>query len=256
MLKKLRVLALLCVLLVVAASQWLTRLRVTDWEEPLYVVVYPVNGDGSAASADYIAALDPRDFQPVAAFLAAEGERYGVALDELVVVHLAPRVDQSPPPPPEDRNPLLVGLWSLRLQWWAWRNDGYPGPEPDIRLFVQYFDPERHPRLAHSVGLSKALLGVVNAFASSRMAGSNLVILTHELLHTLGASDKYDPASSLPLYPTGYAEPDRQPRYPQRWAELMGGRIPRSPVEATIPESLDQVLIGPATATEIRWLPR
>ena len=65
--------------------------------------------------------------------------------------------------------------------------------------------------------------------------------------------DKYQPATNLPSYPLGYAEPQRQPRYPQRRAEIMGGRIPVSAHEAVMPDSLSQCDIGPATALEIRW---
>jgi hypothetical protein len=97
------------------------------------------------------------------------------------------------------------------------------------------------------------MIGVVNAFASPRQAGSNKVIIAHELLHTLGASDKYDPATGQPIYPGGYAKPDANPTLPQELAELMGGRVPISTLESRIPRSLDEVIIGPATGQEIRW---
>ncbi|MEM7251210.1 MAG: hypothetical protein AAF493_07305, partial [Pseudomonadota bacterium] len=105
----------------------------------------------------------------------------------------------------------------------------------------------------HSSGLQKGQIGIVHAFASKGMHKSNLVVATHELLHTLGATDKYDPATNLPQFPDGFADPSRQPRFPQRHAELMGGRIPISDTEATIPKSLRTVMIGPKTAAEINW---
>jgi hypothetical protein len=77
--------------------------------------------------------------------------------------------------------------------------------------------------------------------------------MAHEVLHTLGATDKYDPVTNMPIFPFGYAEPDRAPLHPQDKAELMGGRVPRSPREAEIPRDLSQVVIGPATALEIGW---
>ncbi len=82
----------------------------------------------------------------------------------------------------------------------------------------------------------------------------NNVVIAHELLHTVGATDKYSPADNLPLFPIGYADPDRQPLYPQSMAEIMGGRIPVSETQAVIPKSLVQAMIGPQTALEINWI--
>jgi hypothetical protein len=76
------------------------------------------------------------------------------------------------------------------------------------------------------------------------------------LLHTLGATDKYDLRTNQPTQPDGFAEPDRQPLYPQEFAELMGGRISVSSTEATTPESLEQVMVGAKTASEIGWSKR
>jgi hypothetical protein len=140
------------------------------------------------------------------------------------------------------------------MRWWAWRNDSYRGPKPQVKVFVLYHDPNRVDRVAHSVGLEKGMIGVVNAYAAKRMARQNNVIIAHELMHTLGASDKYDLATNLPRHPEGYAEPQRQPLHPQEAAEIMGGRIPVSETEAEIPTSLADVVVGTATAREIRWL--
>jgi hypothetical protein len=73
-------------------------------------------------------------------------------------------------------------------------------------------------------------------------------------LHTLNATDKYDLSTTLPIYPEGYAEPEKTPLHPQAFAELMGGRIPRSETSAEIPNSLKHTLIGDITAREIGWL--
>jgi hypothetical protein len=73
------------------------------------------------------------------------------------------------------------------------------------------------------------------------------------MLHTLGASDKYLPGTNQPIYPIGYAEPDASPVHPQRYAEIMGGRVPISQSEARMPRSLKAARVGSATALEIRW---
>lgn len=40
---------------------------------------------------------------------------------------------------------------------------------------------------------------------------------------------------------------------PRHEQALMGGRIPVTHTESTIPEALNQVLVGPITAAEIGW---
>jgi hypothetical protein len=97
------------------------------------------------------------------------------------------------------------------------------------------------------------LIGVVHAFATRSMAGSNNIVIAHELMHTLGATDKYDLSTGAPLYPGGFAQPDRQPRYPQPSAEIMAGRRAVSATDFDMPSSLKDVVVGPATADEIRW---
>jgi len=96
------------------------------------------------------------------------------------------------------------------------------------------------------------MIGIVNAYAGRREASFNNVIIAHEFLHTLGATDKYDPENGLPSFPLGFAEPERNPRYPQRFAEIMGGRIPLADDDAVIPDDLKKVVIGRQTAEEIR----
>ena len=192
-------------------------------------------------------------FDPIEAFFRLEGKTYGVSLSDPVEVYLAPAISSLPPPAPFGGNSLSIVLWSLQLRAWAWWNDSHKGPKPDVRLFVVYHDPAESPRLPHSTGLQKGLIGVVNAFADSDLEGSNNVVIAHELLHTLGATDKYDPNGNLPLFPDGYADPQARPRLPQRRAEIMAGRIPISETAAEIPADMTQVVIGGETAREINW---
>ena len=245
---------LLFVLVLVAGGSWLASERATSWERTLWVTVHPINGDGSAASERYIEALEWNAFEPIDAFLAEQSQHHGISLGQPVHVVLGAPVTEQPPPPPREASALGVMLWSLRLRYWAWRVDRGEDPtSTPITIFVRYFDPKSNPRLEHSLGLQKGHLGVVNAFANPEYAGSNRVLIAHELLHTLGATDKYDPANGQPLFPDGYAEPYVDPRLPQRFAELMGGRIPITATRSEIPESLADVRIGPSTALEIGW---
>jgi len=250
----LRILFLLLILFAVAASNLLTWLRTTDWDRPLVVAIYPINGDGSRAAADYIGQLNPHSFADIETFFDQEAEYYRLPLKKPFELVLGPVLDELPPQPPVKPGILSNVVWSLEIRYWAWRVAREYGPPADIQMFVLYHDPAAHPRLGHSLGLQKGLLGMVNLFATRRMSGSNKLIIAHEMLHTVGASDKYDPATDLPLYPQGYAEPDRQPLLPQELAEIMAGRIPIAPGEAVQASSLAQALIGRQTAREIYWI--
>jgi hypothetical protein len=256
MFKKIRIAILTFVLCLVAMQTWRSQAQAVAWEHPLHAVVFPINGDGSDASARHIAGLTPQRFKDVDEFFAMQAQRYGVRLnyDQVPLrVALAPEVKTLPPPPPENGNVFGVALWSLRLRYWAWKHGETDGMPAQIRVFVVYHDPAAHPRLAHSIGLQKGLIGVVNAFAVAQMDGQNHVVIAHEILHTLGASDKYDPVNNLPTYPEGFADPALQPRYPQTHAEIMGGRIALSETSADIPEDLRRAVVGERTAREIGW---
>ncbi len=253
MFKALRISILLIVLFFVSVSTWLTQARSTDWNNSLWVKVYPINGDGSTASRDYIDGLSLDVFEPIEAFLSREVDRFGRPLARPVRMELGTEIREQPPSLSDAPSGLDVMLWSLKMRWWASSiTDGQDGPDPDVRIFVRYHAPREEVVLENSVGLQKGMVGIVNAYASRRHAGANNVIIAHEFLHTLGATDKYDPGTGMPAYPLGYADPSREPRYPQTHAEIMGGRIPLAEDDAVIPKSLRYAVIGPQTATEIR----
>jgi hypothetical protein len=251
--KFLRIAILLLILATVAQEAWLSQARITAWKEPVRVAIYPISGDGGAATTAYLLRLRPATFAPIEDFFVEEAQRYHLNVTRPVSITLAPALAELPPQPPYQGNMLANIFWSLHMRWWAWRHDGVAGVKPQIRLFVLFSDPDKQKMLMDSVGVQRGRIGLINAFASAEMAGSNNVVIAHELLHTLGATDKYDLDTSLPRFPDGYAEPERIPRYPQFFAEIMGGRIPVTRDSATIPESLQQALIGSLTATEIGW---
>ena len=250
----LRIALLLAVLAMVALDAWLTRVRTTSWDQTLRVSIHPIVADGQPATREYVASLTPADFAAIEAFMREQASAYGVTTPEPVKVWLRPALAELPPLPPADRSLLGTIGWSLQLRWWASRREAaQPRPRGQARLFVLYYDPASTPAVAHSLGLKEGVIGIVHAFASRAQAPTNNVVIAHELLHTLGATDKYDPATGQPRHPAGFAEPEREPLYPQEFAELMGGRIPLAPNKAEIPVSLDQTAVGPATAAEIGW---
>ncbi len=255
MFKAIRISILLLVLFFVSVSTYLTQARSTDWNNSLYVKIYPINADGSVESARYIASLEPRAFAGIEEFVSREVEKYGHELERPVRIKLGQEIGEQPPSLDGDRSRLGIMWWSLKMRWWASSvARAQDDPAPDVRMFVRYHAPNGHFVLENSVGLQKGMVGVVNAYAGRRQKGTNNVIIAHEFLHTLGATDKYDPADGNPIYPHGYADPERTPRYPQRLAEIMGGRIAISEFDSMVPRSLKFAVIGRKTAEEIRLL--
>jgi hypothetical protein len=251
--KRVRIAVLLAVLLLVSVTTCRDHLRATSWRVPLYVAIYPIAADDSAFTHAYVAGLDTERFQPIDQFFEREAKRYGVGIDQPIKTRLRPELAERPPQRAADASMLGTIAWSLRLRYWAWRVSGHAGEPEDIRMFVLFHDPALTPVVPHSLGLAKGLIGVVYAFATPLMNGENNVVIAHELLHTLGATDKYDQANDAPQFPDGYGDPLQVPLYPQATAELMAGRRMLSATEWEQPRDLGEVVIGPATAREIRW---
>jgi hypothetical protein len=252
--KTVRVSILLLVLFVVGAMAWLDRRRTAAWNQTLWVGMFPMAADDSAVTQRYVADLRAESFAAIGDFFAREARRYGVALDEPVHIALYPGITAAPPARGEHDNVVATIWWSLRLRHYAAGSADLPGGAPaHIRVFVLYHDPARNPQVPHSLGLAKGLVGVVHAFASKEMTSTNAVVIAHETMHTLGATDKYDPATDAPLFPDGYGDPAQRPRYPQELAEIMAGRRALSPTQQELPAGLDEVVVGEATAREINW---
>jgi hypothetical protein len=254
--RNIRLAILLGILFFVAVGSWLDQHRSTRWEYSVRVGAFPVSADGSAVAAAYLATLDVAQLQPVSDFIAREAHRYGVPINEPIDIKLYPVLARAPPV--LDPGAGIIGrlLWSLRLRYYRWQAIGtIARSRPQIALFLVYHDPSLAPLLPHSVGLQRGLTGVVHLFATHSQDGQNAIVTAHELLHTFGATDKYSDRDA-PLYPDGYAEPLRVPRYPQRYAEIMAGRVPLSPDHQEMPDDLSQTLVGPATAREIGWIKR
>jgi len=250
--KKLRIAILLFILFLVSADTYLTHYRAVSWDETLWVAIYPINPDHDPVVDQYIKQLSNRSFKPIETFFEDEAERVHLPLAQPFKVLLAHTVDEVPPAPPLGHSKLDIAWWSLKLRWWVYRHD-HSDFSPHIRMFVIYHNYAKEERLTHSLGLEKGMIGVVHAFAHREMQGKNNLVIAHEMLHTVGATDKYNLQTDQPIFPDGFAEPDKDPLYPQRFAELMGGRIPVSETSAVMPRSLRTVLLGAKTLSEINW---
>ena len=163
-------------------------------------------------------------------------------------------LDYAPPPPPVRGSSIFTNiLWSLQLRYWIWQR---APKEKDgkylIRMFVHYHEPSVNAKLLHSVGLQKGLVGIVNAFGVGSQTRQNNMVIAHEFLHTVGATDKYD-ESGLPMVPDGLGNPSQDPVYPQRHTEIMAGKRAISSTQAEMPNSFRRMVIGKKTAQEIGW---
>ena len=254
MFRFLRIAILLTILLVVAGRQFLTPDRLNSWDKPLWVTIYPVLVESDASARRYAEGLSPQSFAAIDGFLKRQASRYGYELDQPVVLQVAQPMTEIPPELPVESSGLKVAAWSLQMRWWAWRHGREQGLAPaDVKMFVLYQKSRPGELLERSVGVRNAAYGIVNAVASRQMAARNRVIITHELLHILGATDKYDMATGQPLTPDGLAAPRQNPLYPQQRAEIMAGRIAISPYEWRRPATLQSCVVGAATAAEIGW---
>lgn len=254
MFKRVRIAVLLYVLLFVAAAQFFAARHARNWDAPLWVDLYLVDGDGKPATRRYLQELDRADFEETEAFFAREAQRFELGLAQPFRLRVMGEYEAPLPGLAPDAGALGILEWSLRMRWLAMRLEWQDrGPSGDIVAFAVFHDAAESLALDRSTALEKGLIAVVNLFANREARGTNQLVLAHELLHTLGATDKYSAASNAPTFPDGYAAPEARPLLPQKKAELMAGRIPIDTVTAEIPASLRQVVIGPATAREIGW---
>lgn len=255
MFRFIRIAVLLTILVVVAGNQFLTGSRFSSWEKPLWISIYPVLVGSGADIRRYAESLEPDSFREIEVFIKQQAARYGRQLEKPVFIQVARPLTSLPPELPAGNSGLGVALWSLKMRWWSFRNGGQDGLAPDdIRMFVLYQKGKSNGSLERSVGIQNGSYGVVNAVASRQMAARNRIVITHELLHILGASDKYDLRTGQPFAPEGLANPGRSPLYPQNRAEIMGGRIATSATRWRRPATLKSCVIGAETAAEISWL--
>jgi hypothetical protein len=247
-----RIVVLLSILFVIVVGTWMTEKRMAAWERPILVTVYPIIADDEPATERFVKRIDKDTFREVNRFFEREAGPYGFTVTPAFRFQVAEPSRELPHAIPGQFDTIDIALWSLKMRWWSWRKTFEDDlVNPDIQMFVLYHSLNGNNELGISVGMRKGRYGIVKAYARSGFQASNHVIFTHELLHVLGATDKYVLSSGQPIHPDGFAEPDRVPLFPQRFAEIMGGQIPLSPQDAAMPKGLSECRIGRVTAAEI-----
>lgn len=222
------------------------------WHEPLDVVIYPINGDSTLETHNFIAGLSTDSFAEIDQWIAREASRHGLAQSQPLRTVMGNQVKSVPPPLPEESNVIATVWWGLKLRYWVFRNT--PDDHSNlrrVRVFVSY--QQSNDEVPHSVGLQKGLIGVVHGFSLPEQNAQNNIVIAHEILHTVGATDKYSWAGT-PVFPDGYANPNRLPLFPQRYAEIMAGEIPTSTYSSYMAASLKSTRINAITAREIAWI--
>ncbi len=255
MLRPIRIAILLTILVIVAGSQWLKENRLGRWDKSLWMTIYPILAEPDKDLQNFADGLQVRSFRDIGLFLRQQAAHYGRGSQEPLVIQVARPLDHLPPSLPVENSGFSVALWSLKMRWWVWMNGRQDGLAPaDVQMFVVYQKKPSDGQLERSVGMRKGSYGVVNAVAGRQMAAHNRIVITHELLHILGATDKYELYTGQPIAPDGLANPKQSPLYPQTRAEIMAGRIAVSTNRRRNPASLKACAVGNKTAREIGWL--
>ncbi len=163
----------------------------------------------------------------------------------------------SIPEPPADDGLIAAARYSWELSRFTSRIDkaaGVDGSAFDSRIYVLATRPTNSERkVIEGASQLGGRIGVVRVELDSTMVDLALFVSTHELFHTLGASDRYDLASGQPLVPEGLPEPEQRPLFPQRLAEVMARHRATTPIASVPPKTLQELFVGEVTARELRW---
>ena len=236
-----------------AANDWWSRQARVQWRRPLRVALVlverkPVPAPVTRALVERASVLERR--------LREEYERYGGRFTPFEIATFGPVALEREPPRVEGGD--LPSLARHSYQLWRFASDldrrahvaarGY-----DSRIYL-VLEPAREGSSASVEGESEqgGRVGIARAEIAPDKIDFALFVAAHELFHTLGAGDHYD-ANGHATFPSGFAEPDSKPLYPQRAAELMARNIPLSPTTERPPETLSELSVGDASAREIGW---
>jgi hypothetical protein len=238
-----------------AGNDWWRRRARSAWNRPLRVALVLVERE--PLPLDTVRALASRTFE-LERRLGLEIVRWRPgAVQPFSFVVKGPVSASADPPSVEGTD--LVSLARHSLALWRWTRDLDERAEVESRGYdsriylVLRPSREGEPRVVEGESEQGGRIGVARADLDLGMLDFALFVTTHELLHTLGATDKYDERGHA-RFPTGFAEPARNPLYPQPGAEVMARNVPVSPTAERPPEALDELFVGEQTAREIGWI--
>jgi hypothetical protein len=257
---RIRVTLLLIVLagvVLYSGNDWLRRRARKAWTAPLRVALVLVERE--PVPKELLASLSSRALDLERRLQRERFRHTGVDQPPFSIVVKGPVSASNDAPRAGEQNLLGMARHSFRL--WQWTRDlderaqvewrGY-----DARIYL-VLKPAQREATAFVEGESEdgGRIGVASADLDASMIDFSLFVATHELFHTLGATDKYD-ASGRARFPDGFAAPEQKPLYPQPGAELMSRNLPLDEGSERPPETLDELFIGELTAREIGWRTR
>jgi hypothetical protein len=254
---RIRVTFLLAVLAGVLLWGWRdvrSRRERTTWERPLSVALVLVR-QGRITDAAVVAFRDR--VSRLETRLAEERRRYRPDSPHPFTFTFVGPVDVSASPPHAAGDGLVAAAEHAWAMWrWTALVDGRAGLDAgayDSRIYVAARPPASEEReMVEGESEEGGRVGVVEVELDDSMSDFALFVATHELFHTLGATDKYDDAGRT-LIPEGLADPSCVPRFPQACAEVMARNRPVDIGVEVPPESLEELAVGPATAAEVGW---
>lgn len=254
---RIRVAVLLFVLFVVvlyAIRDIRSRGARKDWDHTLDVAIVLLR-DGNV---DPAALESVRERAPALADrLNAEMRRYRTVGPPPFRFHVKGPIDGVRPPPAAAGDGVVdLAKGSAALATWLGEVDPRAGVVPDhydtrIYVTVRPGDP-RSRSMFEGMSEENGRVGLVSVELDATMVDTTLFVVAHELMHTLGATDRYD-ASGHTLIPAGLPEPDRSPLYPQRFAEVMARNRVVAAGREVVPETIGELAVGSDTAKEIGW---
>ena len=247
-------LAILGVVILYAIANVRSRRARNDWTRPLNVAIVlvrdgPVDASAIEGVRARVSALDEQ--------LTSELHRYRATPARAFQFVVRGPVDlPAALPRPAGDGVIDLGKHAWALSRWVGRVDdaaAIRGDAYDARVYV-VVRPATDEKLRFVEGASQqgGRVGTLEVDLDSSMVDYALFVTAHELLHTLGALDKYD-ATGATTIPDGLAEPSASPLLPQRYAEVMSRGRAIAPGRDEAPESLSLLRVNAITAREIGW---
>jgi hypothetical protein len=226
----------------------------TDWNHTVEVAIVVVR---TSALDEGAIALFRKRASALEDRLADEMHRHRPGAPRPFALTVLGPVDGVDPPAIDGEGVVSAARHGMDL--WKYTSDidtrvGRSGSAFDSRIYVAVRAPASEARqMVEGDSEDGGRVGTVRVELDPSMVDFAWFVVAHELLHTIGATDKYDAAGRI-VAPDGLPEPDVVPRYPQRFADVMTRGRAVSASEESVPASLDELAIGPATAREIGWL--